>query len=567
MNKEKMQAMLRKSRYQFMTEKIDELSDVTRQLLYLVTKGKKGGYEAVHRFFHSVKGTAGTLELEEISHSAEKLQLLLEEKEEAGFLEDHEIVTVIKGLGEVLILMESRMEEEFGKESKENFRGSVAPETGELLSIEDMKRGLSHREPSSIQATGRILLIDDEVSVLNFIGNILRNYDYEVMVSPDPEEAMETLKSEAFDLVIVDVVMPGKSGFDIHEFILREKIHIPVVFLTGVQNKELRYRALRDGVDHFLEKPIEPAELLSRVQGIMKKQHDKNTEVFTDELTGAFSRKYFTKRFEEEKQRHHRQGKFFSIAFMDLDHFKEANDTYGHLFGDEVLKGFVECIRQNLREYDQVFRYGGDEFLLLLPETTNEEAYIVVERIRKSVKEKVFIPEGEKEYRISFSSGIAMMKDPNVSMRELVEKADEALYRAKEKGRNQTIYAPNKKEQRKRKILIVDDTLLIANLIKTRLAYLNYEIAHAQDGEEALEMIRKFPPDLVLLDIMLPKLTGTEVLKRLKGDPDYRDLKIIMISAKNKEKDILSNIRLGANDFITKPFSLEILEEKIKKLL
>jgi len=152
-------------------------------------------------------------------------------------------------------------------------------------------------------------------------------------------------------------------------------------------------------------------------------------------------------------------------------------------------------------------------------------------------------------------------------MRELVEKADEALYRAKEKGRNQTIYAPNKKEQRKRKILIVDDTLLIANLIKTRLAYLNYEIAHAQDGEEALEMIRKFPPDLVLLDIMLPKLTGTEVLKRLKGDPDYRDLKIIMISAKNKEKDILSNIRLGANDFITKPFSLEVLEEKIKKLL
>ncbi len=567
MNKEKMKAMLRKSRYQFLVEKTGEIRDVTRQLLYFVGKGDVEGYEALHRFFHSVKGSAGTLELEEVSRSAEKIQLLLEEKEEKGFLKDHEIGAVVKGLGEILVLMERRREEEFGEDSKKNSRDPVEPKARELPSIEGMKQRLIHGEPSSIQTIGRILLIDDEVSLLNFIGSILRNYNYEVMVSPDPEEAMETLKSETFDLVIVDVMMPGKSGFDIHEFILKEKLNVPVVFLTGVKNKELRHQALRDGVDHFLEKPIEPEELLSRVEGIMKKQHNKNTEVFIDELTGAFSRKYFTKRFEEEKQRHQRHGKAFSIAFMDLDRFKEVNDTYGHLFGDEVLKGFVEGIRRNLREYDQVFRYGGDEFIILLPETTEEEAYMVVERIRKSLKEKVFTPKEEKEYRITFSSGIAMMKDQNLSMTQLLEKADEALYRAKEKGRDQTVYAPEKKGKSKRKILIVDDARLIANLIKTRLAYLNYEIAHALDGEEALRMVGEFKPDLVLLDIMLPKVTGTEVLKSLKGDPEYKHLKIIMISAKNKEKDILSNIRLGADDFITKPFSLEVLEEKIKKLL
>lgn len=567
MNQEKMKTMLRKSRHQFLEEKIRESQDVMRDLLYYVVTGESSDYDGVHRFFHSVKGSAGTLELEEISRSAEKIQVLLEEKEEEGSLKDHEIGIVVKGLGEILLLMERRLKEEFKEDPKEQSREPVAVKSGEFPSIEAMKQRINQGEPSSLQTIGRILLIDDEVTVLNFIGSILRNYNYEVMVSPDPEEAMETLKTEAFDLVILDVMMPGKSGFDIHEYIVREKLNIPVVFLTGVKSKEVRYKALRQGVDHFLEKPIEPAELLSRVEGIMKKQHNKNTEIFTDELTGAFNRKYFTKRFEEERQRHQRQGKVFSIAFMDLDRFKEINDSYGHLFGDEVLQEFVKGISQELREYDQVFRYGGDEFIILLPETTEEDAYMVVERIRKSLKEKVFTPKEETEYRISFSCGIAVLKDQELSMSQLLEKADAALYRAKEQGRNQTIYAPEKREKAHRKILIVDDARLIANLIKTRLSYLNYEIAHALDGEEALGMVEDFKPDLILLDIMLPKVTGTEVLKKLKGDPKYKNVKIIMISAKNKEKDILSNIRLGADDFITKPFSLEVLEEKIKKLV
>ena len=567
MNKEKMQNMLRKSRHQFLAEKIQESHEVMQRLLYFVAKGESRDYEGVHRFFHSVKGSAGTLELEEISDSAEKIQVLLEEKEAEGALNDHEVGIVVKGLGEILVLMEGRLKEEFNEEPKEKSRESVVLNSGELSSRAGMKKSLNQEDLTSLQPIGRILLIDDEVAVLSLIGSILRNYNYEVMLSPDPEEAMDTLKTEAFDLVIVDVMMPGKSGFDIHEYIIREKLNIPVVFLTGVKNKEVRYEALRQGVDHFLEKPIEPAELLSRVEGIMKKQHKKNTEVFTDELTGAFNRKYFTKRFEEERQRHQRQGKEFSIAFMDLDRFKEINDTYGHLFGDEVLKEFVKGINQVLREYDQVFRYGGDEFIILLPETTEEDAYMVVERIRKSLKEKVFTPKEETEYRVSFSCGIAMMKDQVLSMTQLLEKADAALYRAKEKGRDQTIYALEKKAKTPRKILIVDDARLIANLIKTRLSYLNYEIAHALDGEEALGMVEDFKPDLILLDIMLPKITGTEVLKKLKGDPKYKELKIIMISAKNKERDILNNIRLGADEFITKPFSLELLEEKIKKLI
>lgn len=125
----------------------------------------------------------------------------------------------------------------------------------------------------------------------------------------------------------------------------------------------------------------------------------------------------------------------------------------------------------------------------------------------------------------------------------------------------------NNTNNSRRKILIVDDVVLIANLIKTRLANLDYEIEFAKDGDEALEKIASFKPDLVLLDIMLPKVSGIDVLKQMKADESLEYVKIIMLSAKSKDKDIIECIRLGADDFMTKPFSLEVLEEKIKALL
>lgn len=140
------------------------------------------------------------------------------------------------------------------------------------------------------------------------------------------------------------------------------------------------------------------------------------------------------------------------------------------------------------------------------------------------------------------------------------EKKNEEIIISRLSNNNQSYNA-------RKKILIVDDVILISNLIKTRISNLDYEIEVAKDGEEALEKIALFKPNLILLDIMLPKLSGVEVLKRIKEDKSNQYIKIIILSAKTKDKDILECIRLGADDFMTKPFSLEVLEEKIKALL
>ncbi|WP_353106688.1 response regulator transcription factor [Acetoanaerobium noterae] len=140
------------------------------------------------------------------------------------------------------------------------------------------------------------------------------------------------------------------------------------------------------------------------------------------------------------------------------------------------------------------------------------------------------------------------------------EKKNEEIIISRLSNNNQSYNA-------RKRILIVDDVILISNLIKTRISNLDYEIEVAKDGEEALEKIALFKPNLILLDIMLPKLSGVEVLKRIKEDKSNQYIKIIILSAKTKDKDILECIRLGADDFMTKPFSLEVLEEKIKALL
>lgn len=154
--------------------------------------------------------------------------------------------------------------------------------------------------------------------------------------------------------------------------------------------------------------------------------------------------------------------------------------------------------------------------------------------------------------------------DKNISLAEL---QNNDLENSKEGQTKPHMEGEKKRDLKQKKILVVDDVALIVNLIKTRLSYLGYEIEHAKDGEEALEKISLFKPDLVLLDIMLPKLTGIEVLKRMKQKESLKGTKVIMLSAKSKDKDVLDSIRIGANDFITKPFSLEVLEEKIKLIL
>lgn len=378
MNKEKMKRILQKNQYHFLVQKKQDINHMLKILMYLSTGEKKENYDKLYSFYHSLKGTAGTLGLQELFYLGEEMESFMEDGGYESITSSENIVHILRNLAKI----EKQVEDALGKTSYNN--------------MEEFKDTFSGKDPTKLSYTGRIMVIDDDSEMLSFLESILSNDGYEVLISSNPEEAMIDLKTEPIDLALVDVLMPGKSGFDIYNYIIKEKINIPIIFLTGLEDTKVKWRALREGVDDFLKKPFEPEALLSRVEGILKKKNKKEMDFITDELTGAYTRKFFSKRFEEEKQRHKRNSKSMSIAFLDIDYFKEINDTYGHIFGDKVLKGFVETIKSVLREYDQIFRYGGDEFILLLPETTGQEAFNVVERIRQAIQKKSFISDEKK---------------------------------------------------------------------------------------------------------------------------------------------------------------------------
>ncbi|MCC5912568.1 MAG: response regulator [Clostridiaceae bacterium] len=539
-----LQEIIRKNQVTYLIEQQYNVQIILKILMNFSLYGGEEKFETLKRFFHSMKGTAATFQLQDLAELGDKYEKFMDYFGIDEMQKPDKLGVLLQALGQISDYIQKSIIEKPIRENKQFIK-----------------------EYKTMTYTGKLLIVDDDVALLDLMEKLFRNEGYHVFISSNPDEVISLVKEETFDLIIMDIMMPNKTGFDLYQQMKQENIDIPTIFLTGTENKESRIKALREGIDHYIIKPFEPEELFASVEGILKKKNQQQMQVIKDDLTGAYVRRYFNEKFNKEKERYIRNGKSLAIAFLDIDHFKFINDTYGHTFGDVILKGFVYSLEKNLREYDMVFRYGGDEFLILFPATDGEEAYDITERIRSIIESQPYIPEGgNEEIFISFSAGIAMLQHENMTIKELLDKADQALYHSKEMGRGKTTYNFNKRK-RKKKLLIVDDVPIMGNLIKTRFLSLGYEVDYAKDGVEALKKIDVFQPNIVFLDLMLPKLNGFEVLKQLQEKKNLHKMKIIVISSKNQEEDMLKCLRLGANDYITKPFSLEMLEERAKRLL
>ncbi|EXJ23246.1 diguanylate cyclase/phosphodiesterase (GGDEF & EAL domain) with PAS/PAC sensor(s) [Alkalibacterium sp. AK22] len=548
MNKEKLQDIIKKSQRQFLVENNEQITHTSRNLIAYINKGEEEDYEVLYQFYHRIRGTSGTLGLKDIEEVAGKIEELMLTEKESLTEEYAHICTLVKGTGKLLELIEYRLSEVLMEVTQTLHEESVQGET-RLYS-------------------GKLLVVDDDVSMLNYLEEVLKHQGFEVYLTSSPDEALDYLKNGDIDLALVDVVMPEKSGLDIYQEILKINSRMPIIFMTGLNSRDVRLEALNQGAEFYIQKPVDPKALIARISGLINKKKINDSRQNRDELTQAFTRKQFLRSFAQEKHRFDERGTPFSVAFMDLDYFKTINDTQGHLFGDQVLKRFVDGIRTHLTDGSEVFRFGGDEFLVLFPGLKGEQAKEVVENIRETINSRpLMLKDGSEQMGIRFSAGIAEFSEQVSSKTQLLEKADQSLYIAKEKGKNQTVLEGESEEVPGNNILVVDDETLLANIIKTRLGYLGYTVEHAKDGQEALDKLSLGQYDLVLLDIMLPKVTGIEVLKHMKDRKLNDRAKVMMISGKHSEASVMECLRLGADDFFEKPFSLEVLEHKIKKIL
>ncbi len=287
----------------------------------------------------------------------------------------------------------------------------------------------------------KIMLIEDNCLTLNQIGDFLRAQGYQVIPCQHCEEAVTLLNEVTPDLIILDIIMPDLDGYEFCGWIRahpRLKM-VPVVFLTARDRTEDKITGFKIGGDDYITKPFSMEELLARIEVILQRMDNFHELSMRDELTNAFNRRYFKERLHEEIHRVKRTGRPFSVILLDIDYFKRINDQHGHYVGDYVLIQFVSFLRNHLRRTDLVARLGGEEFVLLLPDTSSEKAFLMAERLRKSLGEATFQYNENgiiKNIRFTVSAGISCCPEHGEDAEGLLALADRALYSAKSSGRN-----------------------------------------------------------------------------------------------------------------------------------
>lgn len=300
-------------------------------------------------------------------------------------------------------------------------------------------------------AADEVLVVDDDATTRARLSFLLKKNGFTVSLAEDGEQAWTRIQEHHFALVLTDWSMPGMDGLALTEHIREAKFpdYTYIILLTGVTEKSQIARGLEAGADDYITKPFDSSELLARLrvgtrilrmQERLLVQQRKLEEIASrDGLTGVLNRRALDERLAEVYSYYRRRGAPLTVALLDLDHFKKVNDTYGHQAGDAVLKTVAERIGGVIRDYDSIGRYGGEEFLVLLPDTPVASARSIAERIRAAVCVAPVHFEGT-DIPVTVSVGVAIVHQPyDGPVSEVVAVADQGLYRAKDQGRDQVV--------------------------------------------------------------------------------------------------------------------------------
>jgi len=510
-------------------------------------------HEDVYRFLHSVKGTSGTIGMAGLSELADRLMA------QAG----------------------DAPREPWGTDELRTFLYPLVRESCECRHNGDVVLATALDDGLDIPADQPLVLIlDDDVTLLRYLKDELEANGYFVVATVSPDKAIRCFHDLTPDCFILDLVIPDKNGFEVMETLsdrVRTKF-VPTTVISIRSDKETRLRAYRIGADDFMPKPIDMEELLVRLERQLRRKKQLDRLLFVDELTGALNRKCFEESFRRICLEAQRARKSFSLAVIDLDHFKLVNDRYGHLAGDKVLTAFARFVREQTRSADLFFRLGGEEFVMMMPQTGSAEAAKLLERIRLRFAECDPVPD-YPELRITFSAGVVEVADPVPESRPCwVEAADSALYRAKELGRDRIVVSEDleaceRGAKRKLNIAVVDDdaiirAMLIEFLKETVGKRMSVDVRAFKDGQSFLDDPRHAEkgPYLVVLDGMMPGVDGMEALRRLRASEESDRYSVIMLTGRSEEYDIHRALELGADDYLTKPFRVKELEARIRRL-
>lgn len=301
----------------------------------------------------------------------------------------------------------------------------------------------------------RMLIVDDQSTMRQMIGEAVSDLGYDCLEAADGMEALEILEKEKMDLVITDIAMPRLDGIALTQAIIG-KYDSNVIVMTGMGSQFTYEDVIAKGASDFILKPIRIEELLVRIKRVLRerimigernrmenalRESERRYQELsiTDDLTKLYNSRYLHNRLAMEIDRSLRYNRQISLLMLDVDDFKKFNDSFGHVEGDGVLIRLADVIRSGLRHLDQACRYGGEEFVVILPETTGEQGQIIAERIRENFRQEIFAPVPGKVAQVTVSIGVAQLQ-PQEDMLHFIDRADKNMYAAKAAGKDKVIY-------------------------------------------------------------------------------------------------------------------------------
>lgn len=498
----------------------------------------------IHRFLHTMKGTAGTVGLMELSTFCET-QL-------EYFAEDSTELLPVDSLKPFMSILTSFFE-------------------GEDTQLEEITAN-SGEVPSAKESL--VLIIDADAKFASSVKESLEKQGIPVVIALNGQKGTEFFYTLQPQMVIVDLHLPDVDGFNLITRIYEaaKNRYLPIAVISADDRIDHQIRAMEIGATDFLSKPLNMAFFESYVMNRLRNHEAVLQGALYDELTGAGNRKNFNDVLLQMTTLTERTRNSFTLVLLDLDHFKKVNDTYGHPAGDQVLRTFSQLILSMKRASDYFFRYGGEEFALILPDTREEAAIGLVDRIRSAFAEIAFSAGSSKPFYVTFSAGVSEYRHKQET---LVNKADQALYQAKKNGRNQTkVYELKNGDLRRRlNIIIVDDDSLVRKLVSKQFSTWKPEdfdvyIVEYPDGVSFTESQWYTPEEnyMILLDGVMPKMDGLEVLNHVRSRYPHENIVISMLTSRNNESDIVLALKNGADDYILKPFYAQEIVARVQRL-
>lgn len=415
----------------------------------------------------------------------------------------------------------------------------------------------------------RILVVDDDQDIQHFLKLSLEEEGYAVTHCSTIAQAWKMMNEETVELVILDLILPDGDG---RNLLLDLRIsnrfaNIPIVVLSskGLSASSECYAL---GADLYFEKPLNSVvPLVTAVSKRLLQKERSEQASQRDFLTGLLNRGAFHEIYAKEHELAQRKGLPLTLAELDMDHFKQINDIYGHAMGDLVLQKVSEILKYTLRPSDFIARWGGEEMAILMPATDQTEALLALQKCQKELLQQVFETEEKLSFHVTFSAGVYQVTSAD-SINSAMINADRLLYQAKKAGRNrlmsdrdvlsESVVLP--------KIMIVEDDPCLITILRNRFES-RFQLAIYTEGGGALQALQHTPVDLVLLDLQLPDMTGFDILSQVRKKYTPHELPVIIMTAQNNQQNVLNAFNMGANDYIPKPFSPLELEVHMQRFI